>query len=175
MTQARSMARIPAQRGRSPGPAREPRRTPGSSVRLTGRGGGVLLFAVCFLSLLLAAWTGWRVVADVVFVMICGLVACYTKVAGLRSVVVCPPLAFCAGSVLAQLIIAPDTFSALAGVLVTLGSSTLWLFTGTALTLAIAFGRGWRPGTGVLDNLRVALRDTRRGGHWTGRQWNEHE
>jgi len=171
MTQTRSMTRIPAPRGRPLGPARGPRRRSGSSVRLTGRGGGVVLFAVCFLSLLLAAWTGWRVVADVMFVMSCGLVACYTKVAGLRSVVVCPPLAFCAGSVLAQLIIAPDTFSALAGVLVTLGTSTLWLFTGTALTLAIAFGRGWRPGTGVFGNLRVALRDSwRHGGHWIGRE-----
>jgi hypothetical protein len=123
----------------------------------------VALFAVCFLSLLLAAWTGWAVFAAVVFVMACGLVACYTRSAGLRSVVVCPPLAFCTGSVLAQLITAPDTFSALAGVLITLGTSTLWLFTGTALTMAIALGRGWRPElpATVLGNLRVALRELR--------------
>jgi hypothetical protein len=133
----------------------------------------VALFAACFGSLLLAAGTGWAVLADVVFVMTCGLVACYTRPAGLRSVVVCPPLAFCAGSILAQLIAAPDTFSALAGVLVTLGTSTLWLFTGTALTMAIALGRGWRPGlpAAVLGNLRVALRDLRpRGDRWIERQ-----
>jgi hypothetical protein len=133
----------------------------------------VALFAACFGSLLLAAGTGWAVLADVVFVMTCGLVACYTRPAGLRSVVVCPPLAFCAGSILAQLITAPDTFSALAGVLVTLGTSTLWLFTGTALTMAIALGRGWRPGlpAAVLGNLRVALRDLRpRGDRWIERR-----
>lgn len=144
-----------------------------ASVRLTGRGGVVALFAACFLSLLLAAWTGWAVLAAVVFVMTCGLVACYTRPAGLRSVVVCPPLAFCTGSVLAQLITAPDTFSALAGVLVTLGTSTLWLFTGTALTMAIALGRGWRPelAATVLGNLRVALRELRpRGDRWVERR-----
>src|SRR5581483_1193691 len=138
-----TQTRITGLKARTQGP---PRRTSGrsrASVRLTGRGGVVVLFAACFGSLLLAAGTGWAVLADVVFLMTCGLVACYTRPAGLRSVVVCPPLAFCAGSILAQLIVAPDTFSALAGVLVTLGTSTLWLFTGTALTMAIALGRGW--------------------------------
>jgi hypothetical protein len=162
--------RTPGQRARTPGP---PARTSGGPVRLTGRGGGVTLFAVSFLSLLFAAWTGWAVVADVVFVMTCGLVSCYTKPAGLRSLVVCPPLAFCAGSVLAQLITAADTFSALTGILVMLGGSALWLFTGTGLTMAIAFGRGWRPGLPgrLLGTLRVALRDARpRGDRWIERR-----
>jgi Domain of unknown function (DUF6542) len=177
MTQTRDLG----QKARMQGPPRRP--SGGSragspagsraSVRLTGRGGVVALFTVCFLSLLLAAWTGWAVFAAVVFVVTCGLVACYTRPAGLRSVVVCPPLAFCTGSVLAQLISAPDTFSALAGVLVTLGTSTLWLFTGTALTMAIALGRGWRPvlAATVLGNLRVALRERRpRGDQWVDRR-----
>ena len=172
MTQTRSVAQTPAQKARRPGP---PRRTPGGSVRLTGRGGVVALFAACFASLLIAAAAGWAVLADVVFVMTCGLVACYTRPGGLRSVVVCPPLAFCVGTILAQLIVAPDTFSALAGILVTLGSSALWLFTGTGLTTAIALGRGWRPQTvlSVLANLRTGLRESRnirpgRGGpSWT--------
>jgi hypothetical protein len=155
-----TQTRTPAQKARTQEP---PRRTSGSSVRLTGRGGVVVLFAACFGSLLLAAATGWAVLADVVFVMSCGLIACYTRPGGLRSVVVCPPLAFCTGSILAQLIIAPDTFSALTGILVTLGSSTLWLFAGTGLTMAIALGRGWRPETvlSVLANLRHALRESR--------------
>jgi hypothetical protein len=114
-------------------------------VRLTGRGAVVALFAACFLALLIAAWTGWSVLADVMFVMICGVVACYTRVSGLRWVVVCPPLAFLSGSVLAQVLTAPDGFSAAEGILVTLGTSVLWLCTGTALTVAIALGRGWRP------------------------------
>ena len=155
-----TQTRTPGQKARTQGP---PRRPAGGSVTLTGRGAVVALFAACFLSLLMAAWTGWGVLADVVLVMTCGLVACYTRVGGLRSVVVCPPLAFCAGSVLAQVIIAPDTFSALAGILVTLGSSALWLFTGTGLTVVIALGRGWRPESvmPVLANLRQALREAR--------------
>jgi len=139
------------------------------SVTLTGRGAVLALFAACFFSLLIAAWTGWSVFADVMFVMACGVVTCYTRVSGLRAVVVCPPLAFFAGSVLAQLITAPDTFSAATGILITLGSSTLWLFTGTALVAAIALGRGYRPGRPgrpgwpaipQLGHLREALKDT---------------
>ena len=166
-----TQTRFPGQKARTQGPPRRPSGGSRASVRLTGRGGVVALFAACFLSLLLAAWTGWAMLADVVLVMTCGLVAGYTRPAGLRSVVVCPPLAFCAGSVLAQLITAPDTFSALAGVLVTLGTSTLWLFTGTVLTMAIALGRGWRPRNGVVANLRVALRERRpRGDRWAERR-----
>ena len=95
--------------------------------------------------------------------MTCGLVACYTRASGLRGVVVCPPLAFLAGSVLAQLITAADAFAAATGILVTLGTSAPWLFTGTGLTVAIALGRGWRPelATGMLANLRAALREIR--------------
>ncbi len=146
---------------RAPGTRRPPRPQASRSITLTGRGGVVALFAACFPGLLVAAWTGWLLLADVMFVTACGLVACYTRVAGLRAVVVCPPLAFCTGSVLAQLIAAPDTFSAATGVLVTLGGSALWLFTGTALTFAIALGRGYRP---ALGSLRETLRDLRRRG-----------
>ncbi len=149
---------------RAPGTRRPPRPQPSRSITLTGRGGVVALAAACFPSLLVAAWTGWLLLADVMFVMACGLVACYTRVAGLRAVVVCPPLAFCADTVLAQLITAPDTFSAAERILVTLGGSALWLFTGTALTIAIALGRGYRPRPPAPGGLREALRDLRRRG-----------
>ena len=138
------------------------RLTAAGPIRLTGRGAVVALFGACFLSLLIAAWTGWSAFADVMFVMTCGVVACYTRASGLRAVVVSPPLAFFAGSVLAQLLTAPDTFSAAEGILVTLGSSALWLFTGTVLVVAIALGRGYRPKVPAilrLSNLREALKD----------------
>ena len=135
-----TQTRAPAQQAGGP-----PRPWLPGPVRLTGRGAVVALFAVSFLGLLFAAWTGWGAFADVVFVMTCGVVACYTRVSGLRWLVVCPPLAFFTGSVLAQVLTAPDNFAALEGMLVTLGTSTLWLFTGTVLTVAIAIGRGWRP------------------------------
>ncbi len=165
-----TQTRAPGRKARAQGP---PRRTRSGSITLTGRGAAVALFAACFLGLLIAAWTGWDLLADAVFVMTCGLVTCYTRVSGLRGVVVCPPLAFLTGSVLAQLIIAADAFSAATGILVTLGTSAPWLFTGTGLTVAIALGRGWRPelATGVLGNLRAALRDVRpRGDRWVERR-----
>jgi len=138
MTQTRAPGRKTATQGPSPRPR-------SGSITLTGRGGAVALFAACFLGLLIAAWTGWNLFADVIFVMSCGLVACYTRASGLRGVVVCPPLAFFAGSVLAQLLTAPDAFSVATGILITMAISAPWLFTGAGLTVAIALGRGWRP------------------------------
>jgi hypothetical protein len=164
MTQTRVAGRnAPAQ-----GPSR---RTRSGSITLTGRGAAVALFAACFLSLLIAAWTGWNLLADALFVMICGLVTCYTRASGLRGVVVCPPLAFLAGSILAQAITAADAFSAAVGILVTLATSAPWLFTGAGLTVVIALGRGWRPELAVLAHLREAVRDMRpRGGRWIERR-----
>jgi len=150
--------------GRKAGTREPPRPRPSGSVKLTGRGGVVALFAACFLGLLVAAWTGWSAFADVLFVMTCGLVACYTRTSGLRTVVVCPPLAFFTGSVLTQVLTAPDTFSAAVGILVTLASSAPWLFTGAALTVAIALGRGYRPRVPTSGRLGKALRDFRPGG-----------
>jgi hypothetical protein len=137
-----TQTRAPGRKAGTQAPAARPR---SRSVALTGRGAVVALFAACFLGLLIAAWTGWRLFADAVFVMTCGLVACYTRPSGLRGVVVCPPLAFLAGSLTAQLLTAPDAFSVATGILVTLGVSAPWLFTGTGLTMVIAVGRGWRP------------------------------
>ena len=165
-----TQTQAPGRKARVQGP---PRRTHSGSITLTGRGAAVTLFAACFLGLLIAAWTGWDLLADAIFVMACGLVACYTRASGLRGVVVCPPLAFLTGSVLAQLITAADAFAAATGILVTLGTSAPWLFTGTGLTMAIALGRGWRPAhaTGMVANLRHALRDIRpRGDRWVERR-----
>ena len=127
------------------GSRRPPLLEPSGSIKLTARGAVVALFAASLLGLLIAAWTGWTAVADAIFIISCGVVAYYTRAKGLRVVVVSPPLAFLAGSVCAQLITAPDSFSAAEGILVTLGTATPWLFIGTALTIAIALGRGYRP------------------------------
>ena len=168
MTQRSMMQR--SIRARAAGQPTGTRRPPGGSIRLTGRGAAVAVFAACFLGLLIAARTGWSALADVIFVVACGVVACYTRVSGLRGLVVCPPLAFFGGIVLVQVLTAADTFSALTGILVTLGDSALWLFTGTGLTLAIALGRGWRPQIAVLSDLRAALREMRpRSDRWTRR------
>ncbi len=167
-----TQTRAPGQKAAGQGPSRLqlPR-----SIKLTGRGAVASLFAASFLGLLIAAWTGWSTFADVMFVMTCGVVTCYTRVSGLRALVVCPPLAFFAGSVLAQVLTAPDTFSAATGILVTLGSSALWLFTGTALVVVIALGRGYRPevrAMALLSKLHGALWDlwSARGDRWGRRR-----
>jgi hypothetical protein len=159
--------------GQKPGTPKTPLPRPTGSIKLTGRGAIVALFTACFCGLLFAAWTGWSDVADVVFVMTCGVVTCYTRASGLRAVVVSPPLAFFAGSVLAGVLTAPDAFLAAERTLVTLGSSAPWLFTGTGLTIAIALGRGYRPelpAMPLISSLREALRDVRpRADRWVRR------
>ena len=90
-----------------------------------------------------------------IFVATCGLVACYTRARGLRYVVVCPPIAFLAGTVIVAFATVPGTFLALETILVTLGSSAPWLFTGTALTAAISLGRGWRPELAARARARI--------------------
>ncbi len=137
-TRAQTPARAP---DRPAGPRLEPR----ASVRLTGRGALAALFALCFFTQLIADWTGWGTLAGAAFVCGCGAVTYYTRTSGLRSVVVAPPLLFFAGSTCAELLTAPGTLLAAAGILVTLGTSAPWLFTGTALTVVVAIGRGYRP------------------------------
>jgi hypothetical protein len=138
-----------------PGTRHSPRLEPPGTIRLTGRGAVVALVAACLSGLLIASWTGWSALGDALFVMSCGVVASYTRTAGLRTVVVCPPLAFLAAAVCVEVIAAPDAFSAAAGILVTLGTSAPWLFTGTALVVAIAFGRGYRPKLPALSSIPV--------------------
>jgi hypothetical protein len=135
---ARPQARTP---GRPP--ARPPSRRfePKGVFRLTGRGAIVALFLLCFLSQLI----GWSVLADAAFLCGCGVVTYYTKFAGLRTVVVCPPLIFLAAVICAKALTSSGRFALAEGILVTLGTSAPWLFTGTALTIVIALGRGFRP------------------------------
>ncbi len=160
MTQTRAAAR-------QAGPQQPPRLHPPGTVRLTGLGAVAALFAACLFGLLIAYWTGWSALGNAFFLMSCGLVASYTRPSGLRAVVVSPPLAFFTGAVCVELVTAPDTFSAATGLLVTLATSAPWLFTGTALVIAIAFGRGYRPRLPaiakmpVIANLLEAVRDAR--------------
>ena len=141
MTQTRAAARQ--------GEPRPPLRLePPGTVRLTGRGAVAALFAACASGLLIASWTGWSALGNAFFV-------------------VSPPLAFFAGAVCVEVVTAPDTFSAAAGLLVTLATSAPWLFTGTALVIAIAFGRGYRPKLPaptkmpVIASLLEAVQDAR--------------
>jgi Domain of unknown function (DUF6542) len=159
-TQTRNPARNPVRPRPRPGAAAARPRTPGQNApgppprrleprgvfRLTGRGAIVALFLLCFLSQL----TGLSVLADATFVLGAGAVTYYTKFAGLRTVVVCPPLVFLAGCLFAKALTASGMFTMAEGILVTLGTSAPWLFTGTGLTIAIALARGFRPAIPLL-------------------------
>jgi hypothetical protein len=141
MTQTR--ARTPPNgQARGSGPRLEPK----ASVRLTGRGALAAMTVFCFVTQLIADWTGWGTLAGAAFVCGCGTITYYTRTSGLRTVVVAPPLLFFAGSVCAEVLTASGKFVAAEGIVVTLGTSAPWLFTGTVLTVVVAIGRGYRPG-----------------------------
>jgi hypothetical protein len=141
MTQTR--ARTPAPNGQDRGP--EPRLVPRASVRLTGLGAIAALFVLCFFTQLVGDWAGWATLASAAFVCACGTVTYYTRTSGLRALVVAPPLVFFAGCAVAQVLTAPGMFLAAEQTLVSLATSCPWLFTGTALTVVVAIGRGYRP------------------------------
>ncbi len=111
-------------------------------IQLTARGSVLGLFLACFLTLLLADWTGWRAIADLAFVAGGGAAAWYTKRGALLPLAVSPPIIFLAACVCAELLTASSTFTTATGIFVTLGTSTPWLFIGTALVLVVALGRG---------------------------------
>jgi hypothetical protein len=111
-------------------------------IQLTARGSVLGLFAGCFLTLLFADWTGWTAVADLAFVAGGTAAAWYTKRGALLPLAVSPPVIFFAACVCVQLLTASGTLAAVSGILVTLGTSSPWLFFGTALILVIAASRG---------------------------------
>jgi len=117
-------------------------RRPGE--RLTGRGGVLVVFAGCFLGLLVADWANWGELADAVFFMASSLTAYYVRPSGLLPVVVSPPLLFFAACVLEKALISAGLLAAFSGTVVALASSAGWLLAGTGLTILIALLRGLR-------------------------------
>jgi hypothetical protein len=157
-----TQTRTPAPTGTS---KPSPRLDPAGPVKLTGRGAILALFVFTFASLLVAAWTGWGMLADATFVCGCGVVTYYTRTSGLRAVVVSPPLLFLAACVCAEVLTASGAFMAAEGILVTLGTAAPWLFTATALTVVVAVGRGYRPsipGRSALRYVHDAVWDGRK-------------
>jgi hypothetical protein len=111
-------------------------------IQLTARGGIVGLFVACFLTLLLADLTGWRAVADLAFVVGGGAAAWYTKRGSMLPLAVSPPIIFLAACVCAELLTRSGTLTTAIGIFVILGTSTPWLFIGTALILGVSLSRG---------------------------------
>lgn len=117
-------------------------RRPGE--RLTGRGGVLVVFAGCFLGLLVADWANWGELGDAVFFMASSLTAYYVRPSGLLPVVVSPPLLFFTACMLEKALISAGLLAAFSGTVVALASSAGWLLAGTGLTILIALLRGLR-------------------------------
>jgi hypothetical protein len=106
------------------------------------------LVVLSFLGLIVSDWLDWGILANATFVAACVAIACYAKPSDLLPVAVCPPLAFFAACVCAELATSAGGTSAAEGTLVTLATSAPWLFLGTAVTILIGLRRG------LLDNIR---------------------
>jgi hypothetical protein len=127
----------------------------GPQGRLTGRGAVLVVFATCFLGLLLANWAHWDELADAVFFMASTLTAYYVRPGSLLPVAVTPPMLFFGAILLEETLTASGTIDVFEGILVTLGDAAWWLFAGTALTVLIALIRGLgREITTLVFNLR---------------------
>ncbi|HEX8007787.1 MAG TPA: DUF6542 domain-containing protein [Trebonia sp.] len=118
--------------------------------RLTGRGGMLVVFGVCFLGLLVADWTNWGELADATYFMASSLTAYYVRPGSLLPVAVSAPVLFFLACAMEKAMTSSGALTTLEGVLVALAGSAPWLFAGTALTVAIALLRGLRAEVRVL-------------------------
>jgi uncharacterized protein DUF6542 len=115
---------------------------------MTGRGAVLAMFALFFLSTLIAGWLHLALLTGLGFVAGCALAARYSRRDALLAVVVTPPLIFMVALVLAELLTShADTVrhtltSAAEGIILTLTAVAPWLFCGVVLGLAIALFRG---------------------------------
>jgi hypothetical protein len=113
-------------------------------IALTGRGaiaGMLLLFLV---SLLVANWLQWGVLAGASFVIGSVAAAWYTRPRDLLAVAVSPPLLFFCALVCVKALTAQGAvlISTVEGTALTLANVAPWLFAGVILYLIVAWARG---------------------------------
>jgi hypothetical protein len=122
------------------------RRSTGSAVTLTGRGGVVVVFAATLLGALGGGLFGLHSAQGFLFVAGCLLAVLATRRTDLLTLVVSPPLIFFAVSLLSAVAGSLGDKSFLVGValtvITTLTSNVPWLFVGAVLVVAIAVPRG---------------------------------
>ncbi|MFC4911139.1 DUF6542 domain-containing protein [Actinomadura gamaensis] len=142
-------ARRSSRPSRSSAPAAGP-------VTLTGRGGVALILAASLLGALLSRWAGVSLLAGGLFVAGCVLAALLTRPADLPTLVVSPPLACFAATVVGELTTddGPLTRTLSLGLLAALAAIAPWLFLGTLLAIVIAIPRGL---TRAFGDLRARL------------------
>ena len=136
---------------------RQPGDTAGAAVRqrpaarLTGRGGVLVVFALCLFGVFVADKLHLGALAGVCYLAACVFAASAVRRTQLLPVVVTPPMLFGAAVVCVQAMTSrAGVLSVAEGTLVTLGNVAPWLFAGTALGTVIALARGLRANVRAL-------------------------
>lgn len=133
-------------------------------LRLTGRGGIIVLFVITCLGLLFSDAVGVRVLAEITFVATCVLAAWYVKARDVLTITIAPPLVFFVAAVLANILTSSGFTATAAGILLTLTDAAPWLFAGTVLVIVIGLRRGLVGAVRELRGVPPAPR-RRAGGH----------
>ena len=138
---ARPVNRAPGSEASSSGQAAP---SGSSGLRLTGRGAVVVVFALCFLGLIISGWLGWGLLTGGSFVAACVLAATRTQRSDLLTVAVAPPAVFLVAVVCGKALSSPGglLLSTTEGTLITLSNTAPWLLAGMALNLIIGLSRG---------------------------------
>jgi hypothetical protein len=122
------------------------RRSAGSSITLTGRGGIVIIFAAGLLAEFFGDVLHLGFLPGFGFAAACGLAAVTTRASDLLTLVVSPPLVFLVITVIGEFFGALGERSLpqsmLVGVVTTFASRAPWLFFGTVLAIVIGLPRG---------------------------------
>lgn len=113
-------------------------------IALTGRGAVAGMLLLFLISLLVATWLRWGVLAGASFVIGSVAAAWYTRPRDLLAVAVSPPLLFFCALVCVKALTAQGTviISTVEGTALTLANVAPWLFAGVILYLIVAWSRG---------------------------------
>lgn len=117
-----------------------------SGVRLTGRGGVLVIMAASLSAALAAEATGWTFLNGGAFVVACVAAALLVRPSDLLGLTVSPPLAYFTAAVAAECVLTLGSNGFVRGLALGMGTRLAdiapWLFLGTALVLIIAVFRG---------------------------------
>ena len=113
-------------------------------IALTGRGAIAGMLVLFLVSLLVANWLQWGVLAGASFVIGSVAAAWYTRPRDLLAVAVSPPLLFFCALVCVKALTAQGAviISTVEGTALTLANVAPWLFAGVILYLIVAWARG---------------------------------
>jgi hypothetical protein len=113
-------------------------------IALTGRGAIAGMLVLFLVSLLVASWLQWGVLAGASFVIGSVAAAWYTRPRDLLAVAVSPPLLFFCALVCVKAVTAQGAaiISTVEGTALTLANVAPWLFAGVILYLIVAWARG---------------------------------